>query len=92
MAVARHFGSNARLWLFGSRVYDHSRGGDFDIYLETGLTDPDQVIERKLKVLSELRATPEFEGEKIDLVVRPLADWSVDLPIYEAARREGIAL
>ncbi len=92
MAVTRHFGSNARLWLFGSRVNDSSRGGDFDIYLETGLTDPEQVIERKLKALAELHSTAEFEGEKIDMVIKPLADWSVDLPIYQVARREGIPL
>lgn len=91
-AVVRHFGPDARIWLFGSRVDDTRRGGDYDFYLETGLTDPAEIIERKLKLLMELHMTPAFEDEKIDLVIRSLADWSTELPIYRVARHEGIAL
>lgn len=92
--VARHFGPNARLWLFGSRVNDALRGGDYDLYIETDLKDPDDIVERRLKTLASMHSTPEFEGEKIDLVVRPSTDEesSAELPIYRVARQDGIPL
>jgi len=90
-AVLRRFGAGAHVWLFGSRVDDKRRGGDFDLYLETELTEPDDIIDRKIGLLADLHATPEFEDEKIDLVIRPpLPD--VELPIYRIARTEGVAL
>lgn len=91
-AVARHFGPGARVWLFGSRLDDAARGGDYDFYLETELNDPDQIIERKLKLLAELHASPDFEDEKIDIVIRPTAAWGVDFPICRIARQQGVAL
>lgn len=91
-AVARHFGRDTRIWLFGSRVDDACRGGDYDFYLEVTLSDPAEIIDRKLRLLAELHGSREFEDEKIDLVIRPLADWSQDLPVYWVARSEGIAL
>lgn len=90
-AVTRHFGVDARLWLFGSRVDEHRRGGDFDVYLQISCSDPDQLIERELKSLSELHASLGFEGEKIDLVIKPLAEWSVDLPIHQTAEGSGLS-
>ncbi|MDD1650892.1 MAG: nucleotidyltransferase domain-containing protein [Methylococcaceae bacterium] len=91
-AVSRHFGPGARVWLFGSRLDDGRRGGDYDFYLETELTNPDQILDGKIHLLADLHATPEFEDEKIDVVIRPLASWSTELPIYRIARQEGIAL
>lgn len=90
-SVSRHFGPQARVWLFGSRVDDSRRGGDFDFYVETALDDPEEVIDRKLALLAELHATADFEGEKIDLVVKPALPGPFP-PIYQAARREGIQL
>jgi hypothetical protein len=87
-AVAQRFGSDARVWVFGSRVDAGRRGGDYDFYLETPLTDPVEIIDRKLGLLADLHATPEFEGEKIDLVVRPLR-LGPDLPIDRIAKAEG---
>lgn len=29
------FGESARIWLFGSRVNDHQKGGDIDLYLQS---------------------------------------------------------
>lgn len=69
-AVARHFGASARVWLFGSRLDDGRRGGDFDFYVETDMDDPEAIIDRKLELLAHLHATPAFEGEKIDLIIK----------------------
>ena len=90
-AVTRHFGTQAKIWVFGSRTDDSRRGGDFDFHVETDLDDPAEVIDRKLGLLAQLHASPDFEGEKIGLIVRP------DLPgpyppTYEVARREGVPL
>ena len=90
-AVARRFGEDAALRLFGSRVDDARRGGDYDFYLETVLDDAAEITRRKLELLAELHASPEFEGEKIDLViVSPLH--SEERSIDRVAKREGIVL
>ena len=90
-AVARHFGNTARVWLFGSRIDDARRGGDFDFYVETELSDPETIIDRKLELLAQLHATPEFEEEKIDLIIKPALPGPYP-PIYQVARGEGIPL
>jgi predicted nucleotidyltransferase len=89
--LQQYFGEDAKVWLFGSRVRDEARGGDFDFLVETQLADPDQLVDAKLRALAALHATPEFEGEKIDLVLEtPLH--TDPLPIHETARAEGIRL
>jgi predicted nucleotidyltransferase len=90
-AVTRHFGAKARVWVFGSRIDDSRRGSDFDFHLETDLDDPDDVIDRRLELLAELHAAPDFEGEKIDLVIKAALPGAC-APIYRIARREGTPL
>ncbi len=90
-AVVRRFGAESVLWLFGSRVHDAQRGGDVDLYLETTESDADRLVDSKLRFLADLHDTPEFEGERIDLVIRsPLHD--SDLPVHRVARAEGVRL
>lgn len=90
-AVARCFEQDAVVWVFGSRVDDRRRGGDFDFYIETPLQDSDDIVAKKLDLLADLHATPEFEDEKIDIVVNSAISGE-DLPIYDVARREGVRL
>ncbi len=90
-AVARHFGTIARVWLFGSRLDDARRGGDFDFYVETDLSDPAAIIDGKLELLAHLHATPAFEEEKIDLIIKPALPGPYP-PIYQVVRREGVVL
>jgi len=90
-AVTQHLGPAARVWLFGSRIDDSRRGGDFDFYVETDLDDPAEVIDRKLELLAQLHATPDFEGEKVDLIIKPAVPGPYP-PIYGLARRHGIQL
>jgi predicted nucleotidyltransferase len=89
--VAQHFGSSARVWLFGSRIDDSRRGGDFDFYVETDLDDPAEVIDRKLELLAQLHATTDFDGEKIDLIIKPAIAGPFP-PIYDMARQRGVPL
>nr|VFJ60676.1 MAG: hypothetical protein BECKDK2373B_GA0170837_109413 [Candidatus Kentron sp. DK] len=90
-ATRRHFQRNARIWLFGSRVDDHRRGGDYDFYMETSCDDPDRIVSGKLALLAELHGEPEFEGEKIDLVISSRVPAS-HLPIHDIAKAQGIRL
>ena len=92
MAYARHyFGEDALLWLFGSRVDDSKKGGDYDFFIETTLQDTDEIIERKIALLVKLQGTAQFEDEKIDLVVKRAAS-SFEMPIYQIARQEGVRI
>lgn len=77
--------------MFGSRIDDQRRGGDYDFYIETPIDDPDEIVADKLKVLADLHATPEFEGEKIDIVIRSAVP-GPELPIYKVAREQGVHL
>lgn len=83
------FGSHAAVWLFGSRVNDDARGGDIDLYVEPEMDDPDMLIRAKLRFLAQLHRT--IGEQKIDVVLRRV-DSSVELPIYQEARAEGIRL
>ncbi len=59
----RYFGEEAGLWLFGSRVDDRKKGGDYDFLVETTLSDTKEIIERKISMLAELQGTSQFEDE-----------------------------
>lgn len=89
--VTRHFGRSARIWVFGSRVNDQRRGGDYDLYIETPLDDPDEIVADRLRVLVDLHASREFEGEKIDIVIRSAVP-GPELPIYKVAKEQGVHL
>ena len=79
-------GAQARVRVFGSRVEDHLKGGDLDLWLEVA---PGQ-------------ATLANEARFRDLIARPLDDLKVDIvlhergrplsPIDQIARRDGVPL
>ena len=90
-AATQAFGSSARVRLFGSRVDDATRGGDFDLYVETEETDPDRLEAARRTFLQQLHAAPCLEDEPIDVVIHsPLH--SDERAIDQVARQEGIAL
>ncbi len=80
------FGAHATVRVFGSRVRDHLKGGDLDLYLEV---EPGQAT-----IANEMRFR--------DLIERPLDELKVDVvlhergrplgPIDEIARRDGVLL
>ena len=87
----RYFGEDAGLWLFGSRMDDGKRGGDYDFLVETSLLDADEIIEQKILLLTKLQGTVQFEDEKIDLIVKRRTG-AFEMPIYQVAMHEGVRL
>jgi len=87
----RYFGEDAKLWLFGSRVDDYKRGGDYDFFIETALNSANKVISQKIALLVKLQETPGFEDEKVDIVIKR-RDTNFHTPIYDIAMNEGVRL
>ena len=88
-SVAENFGADAGVWLFGSRVDDHKRGGDIDLYIESASENAAQLINAKLALLVALQQ--QLGEQKIDVVIRR-ANSAADLPIYQIAKTTGIKL
>lgn len=86
--LRRHFGTQAEIRLFGSRVDDSARGGDIDLYIEPDSDDADALIDAKLRALAELHR--ELGDQKIDLVIKRAG--SETRPIHEAAKSHGLPL
>ncbi|MDQ7090353.1 MAG: nucleotidyltransferase domain-containing protein [Methylococcales bacterium] len=62
--TATFFGETSSVFLFGSRVDDHKKGGDIDLYIE--VDDKHDLFERKIKFLARLKRA--IGDQKIDLV------------------------
>jgi len=85
--IKKHFGDDAKVYLFGSRVDDSKKGGDIDLYVECPEGTEDQ-LKKSLKANADIQM--KIGEQKIDIVV-----WSPGdeiRPIHESARREGIIL
>ena len=89
-AIPICFGKNASIWLFGSRVDDHIRGGDYDFLIEADL-NAEQLVRAKMKFLLEIRGDPDFEEEKIDIVITSPQLLNAP-PIVAHAKQQGIRL
>ena len=91
LLTSQYFGEDAGLWLFGSRVDDNKKGGDYDFLIETPLNDADEIVARKIKLIVQLQSSYPFEDEKIDIIVKRRFS-SFDMPIYQVAKHEGVQL
>jgi predicted nucleotidyltransferase len=80
------YGSDADIWLFGSRTDDQAKGGDIDLYVET--SDDLSVLDRYLECRRRLFQL--FGDRKVDLVIRPRG--REPSPIERIARKTGIKL
>ena len=77
-------GSDAMVWLFGSRTDDSKRGGDVDLYAETTLEGVllNETVRAKI-------ALNDLFGRSVDLVVN---NHRKSRPIYQIAREQGVRL
>ena len=59
------FGSDSKVTLFGSRVYDDVKGGDIDLYIEP--TNKENLYEKKIAFLVQLKSA--IGDQKIDVII-----------------------
>lgn len=85
--VQRHFGTGARVLLFGSRVQDDARGGDIDVYVEAELS-AEEALSRELRLSAALQRR--LGEQRIDLVVHRTG--SPLRPIDHEAQATGVPL
>ena len=85
--VARAFGPEATVRLFGSRVDDARRGGDIDLYVEAP-GDERTRLEQEGRLLHALLTR--LGDQRIDIVTAPPG--GKGRSIDEVARAEGLAL
>ena len=80
-------GRDARVWLFGSRIHDQTRGGDVDLLLELEqpVSEPAQLAARL-----SARVSRAMYGRKVDVVVK--APKLMQLPIHTIALQKGVRL
>ena len=80
-------GADARVWLFGSRLHDHLRGGDIDLLVECP-----QPVERVvwLAVLITARLQRALGERRIDVLL--IDPSNVLEPVHIVAQAEGVQL
>ncbi len=79
------FGSNVKVWLFGSRVNPELKGGDIDIYIE--IPKMENWLDKKINFLVKLKE--KIGDQKIDLVLKP---YNCQEEICIEAKRTGVKL
>ena len=91
-AVRRRIGPSGRLGVFGSRLDDLARGGDFDIMVGCNYADATRLLDAKQLLLTDLHATAAFEDERIDVVLFSLALDPQPRAIHREAMAHGVEL
>ncbi len=87
VAVTEVFGSDSRVWLFGSRVDDTARGGDIDLLVQPASAPGRSMLMDKVSLLGKLER---LLGErKIDLIIEEADDVR---PIVRIAHQTGVPL
>lgn len=89
VAARRHFGADATVSLFGSRLDDRRRGGDIDLYIETALPGAAVVARAEIDFLADVKRR--IGNQKIDVLVDYPAR-KTRPPIFDVARQSGIRL
>jgi len=83
--VVHEMCGQADVWLFGSRVDDHKKGGDIDLYIETT-----QMLSMPQRIRLASRLQRAIGERKIDIIMN-MPD-SIDRPIFQTAKDTGIRL
>lgn len=87
--AARHFGADAGIWLFGSRLDDQRRGGDIDLLVESRLPDAGAVVQAEIGFLADIKQR--IGERKIDVLV-DFPSRSLRPPVFRVAREQGVRL
>lgn len=84
------FGSNAKVYIFGSRADNLKKGGDIDIYIETDLAVNSSEL---FNIESEYWVCLQKAlGErKIDIIVNDI-NFNKNNYIYEVAKKTGVTI
>lgn len=85
-SVKKHFGGNADVYIFGSRVDDDKKGGDVDLYITTDMPTS-EIIREKIGLLVDMEKG--LGEQKIDVIIN---NHTKQKPIYEIAEKEGVRL
>lgn len=85
-SVKKHFGRNANVYIFGSRVDDDRKGGDIDLYITTDMPTS-AIIRRKIGLLVDMEKG--LGEQKIDVVIN---NHTKQKTIYKIAEKEGVML
>ncbi len=88
-AVEDHFGPEARVYLFGSRTDDRARGGDIDLYVESGL-EGEELQEAKLRAMSQIQLR--IGERKIDVVASSPTAENEARSVVQKAKETGVQL
>lgn len=88
-AADEAFGPGVELRLFGSRVDDSQRGGDIDLYVATGETGLERLLDAEIAFLAKLKT--QLGDQRIDLVVDYPARRTRP-PILDIAKTTGVPL
>lgn len=83
------FGTDAEVYLFGSRVDDRKRGGDIDLFIETDDGDTTRVLDAQYDFLAKLKRR--IGDQRVDVVVNFPSRQKIP-PVIEVAKRTGVRL
>jgi predicted nucleotidyltransferase len=86
-AATEVFGTQAQIWLFGSRVDDSKRGGDIDLLIYPDPTANDDLLRKKIRFLGLLER--DLGERRIDVVIENRVQ---SRPIERIARETGVRL
>jgi predicted nucleotidyltransferase len=80
-SVIAKYDNHAEVYLFGSRIYDHKKGGDIDLLVFSDKLN----FDKKLKIKSELKEL--LGDQKIDIIItKDRSNPFVDLVYDESVR------
>ncbi|PKL18905.1 MAG: DNA polymerase subunit beta [Spirochaetae bacterium HGW-Spirochaetae-5] len=82
-AIMTQFGSEAEIYLFGSRVDDNKKGGDIDLLVAVHGNSGDLEL-KKIKSVTGIQFA--IGDQKIDLIVTPDISCDSRLVVREAVR------
>lgn len=75
--------------LFGSRVEDDQRGGDIDLLIETGLSDPARIAQAHTRFLTLVYSR--LGEQKVDVLI-DYPERAQRPAIFDLARQQGVVL